>query len=69
MRHFLLTISGLWALFILGCKTRFRFRGPYWRWRLETAFGADRSKWPPRRDRWRAMLEYGRWVRRMKRGM
>lgn len=52
----------------LAARSRFRMGGPYWRWRLETAFGTDRRRWPPRRQRLLAALEYGRWVRRMRRG-
>lgn len=61
------TLGGLWELLRLGVKTRFRFRGPYWQWRMETAFGHDRSRWPSFRERVRAALEYGKWVRRMRR--
>jgi hypothetical protein len=61
------TIGGLWELFRLGVKTRFHFRGPYWQWRLETAFGTDRSKWPPLRRRVHAAIDYGKWIHRMRR--
>jgi hypothetical protein len=36
---------------------------------METAFGADRSKWPPARERRRAALEYGAWVGSMRKLM
>ena len=67
MRWMIETIGGLWELLRLAFKTRFRLRGKYWRWRFETAFGNDPSRMPPRRERLRAMLEYGRWVYRMRR--
>ena len=68
MRTIVVTLGGLWELLHLGMVTRFRFRGPYWRWRLETAFGNDPAKRPPRRQRLLAVFEYARWVFRMKRG-
>ena len=40
---------------------------PYWKWRNETAFGTDSTKRPPLRERIYAILEYGKWVHRMKR--
>ena len=67
MRSFLDTLGGLWELLLLGFKTRFRFGGPYWQWRMNTAFGADREHRPPLRQRLLATLEYARWVHRMKR--
>jgi len=68
MRRFIDTIGGLWELALLAGRTRFRLSGPYWRWRMETAFGSDQAHQPPRRQRLMAMLEYGQWVYRMKRG-
>ncbi|MBT8484695.1 MAG: hypothetical protein HKO59_05170 [Phycisphaerales bacterium] len=67
MRWLVETAGGLLELVRLGGRSGFRLRGPYWRWRLETAFGSDRSAWPPRRQRLAAMLEYARWVYRMRR--
>ncbi len=60
------TISALWNLFLLGWKTGFRMRGPYWRWRMETAFGTDAARMPTAAARRRAVLEYGAWVGRMR---
>jgi len=60
-------VRGLWNLALLGAKTRFRLRGRYWTWRMETAFGADRSKWPSGAERRRAAIEYGAWVGAMRR--
>jgi hypothetical protein len=34
---------------------------------METAFGADESRWPPAGERRHAMLEYARWSWRMRR--
>jgi hypothetical protein len=65
--HPLHAARGAWNLLMLGFKTRFRLRGSYWSWRMETAFGLDRSKWPPLRKRMRAALEYGAWVGSMRR--
>lgn len=66
MKRVIETIGGMWELFRLAAKTRFRMRGKYWTWRSETAFGIDPSKMPNRRQRWRAMIDYGKWVRRMR---
>jgi hypothetical protein len=68
MRWLVETIGGLWELLLLGFRTRFRFSGPYWRWRIETAFGGDPAQHPPKRQRLHAVLDYARWVYRMKRG-
>lgn len=59
------TLGGVYELTRLAFITRFRFRGDYWRWRLHTAFGRG---YPPRAELIRSVLEYGRWVRRMRRG-
>lgn len=61
------TLAGISELIRLGAITRFRFRGPYWKWRLSTAFGRGypASRW----ELLRSVLEYGRWVRRMRRLM
>jgi hypothetical protein len=65
VRWLLDTVGGLYQLARLGVLTRFRFRGPYWQWRLHTAFGRG---YPPTRELLRSVLEYGRWMHRMKRG-
>ena len=61
-------LFGCWELLLLAVRSRFRLRSGYWRWRAETAFGADPARRPPRRERWRQVLAYGRWVHEMKRG-
>lgn len=58
------TLGGLYQLARLGVVTRFRFRGAYWHWRLHTAFGRG---YPPRRELFRSVLDYGRWMHRMRR--
>lgn len=59
------TIGGACELFRLGCLTGFRFSGSYWTWRLYTAFGRGK---PPRNEMFRAVLDYGCWMRRMRTG-
>jgi len=66
-KRLLETLGGLAALCRLAAACGFRFRGRYWRWRMETAFGSDPADWPPRRERLGAILDYGRWVYRMRR--
>ena len=61
-------LGGLYELARLGVLTRFRFGGPYWQWRMETAFGSDPAMRPPLSERLHAALAYGRWIYRMKRG-
>jgi ribosomal protein L34 len=58
------TLWGVYELLRLGVLTRFRFRGPYWRWRMETAFG--RGMPASRRELVRAALAYGRWMHEMR---
>ena len=61
------TLTALWELLLLAAHTGFRLHGPYLNWRRETAFGSDASQQPARGERWHALLDYGRWVHRMKR--
>jgi len=58
------TIGGVYQLARLGVVTGFRFRGPYWSWRLHTAFGRGT---PGRWEMVTSILEYGRWMHRMRR--
>ncbi len=67
MRRLIETVGGLWELLLLAARSRFRLRGAYWRWRAETAFGSDCETRPPLIRRLGAVLDYGRWVYRMKR--
>lgn len=60
------TLGGLWELALLAARTGFRFRGRYWRWRADTAFGTDPATRPPSRERLAMILEYGRWLWRMR---
>ncbi|HRP63106.1 MAG TPA: hypothetical protein PK400_07435 [Phycisphaerales bacterium] len=68
MRTLLDTIGGIWELFLLAWKSGFRMRNAYWKWRYETAFGTDPAKMPSAKERRKAILDYGRWVYRTKRG-
>jgi len=68
MNRVIETIGGVWELARLAAASRLRLRSGYWRWRYETAFGNDPLVRPRVAARWRATLEYGRWVHRMKRG-
>lgn len=61
----LANLGAVYELARLGVLTRFRFRGPYWQWRMHTAFG--RGYPPSRLELVRAVLAYGRWMRRMRR--
>ena len=58
-------VSGSLELLRLAWVTRFRFRGPYWHWRMETAFGRGT---PSRSEMARAAVKYGAWARRMRKG-
>ncbi len=58
-------LSALYHLFRLAALSRFRFKGPYWTWRMHTAFG--RGMPATRTELCRSLLEYGRWVARMRR--
>lgn len=57
-------LGGLWQLARLGVITRFRFKGPYWQWRMHTAFG--RGMPSSRVELIRAVLAYGIWMHRMR---
>jgi len=59
------TIGGLYELVRLGVLTRFDFRGPYWTWRLHTAFGNEPVRGA---GAVRSVLRYSRWVYRHRRG-
>jgi hypothetical protein len=68
MSRVLETLGGLWCLALLAMRGAWRRRSSaYWQWRHETAFGHDPTARPPLRERIRAMVDYGRWVYRMKR--
>ncbi len=56
----------MYELFRLGVLTRFDFRGPYWSWRMNTAFGRGM---PSRGQMLASILEYARWTSRMRRGL
>ena len=56
--------GAVYELARLGLISGFRFRGPYWRWRLHTAFGRG---YPRCGELVRGVLAYGRWIRQMRR--
>ncbi len=64
MRRFLETLGGLYQLARLAVISKFRFKGPYWQWRMHTAFG--RGFPSTRTELVRSILEYGRWMHRLK---
>ena len=64
MRRLLENAGGLYELLRLALTSRLRFRGRYWAWRMHTAFGRG---YPGRRELVRGVLEYGRWIYRMRR--
>ncbi len=61
----MLWLCGMWELLRLGAISGFRFRGPYWQWRLQTAFG--RGYPATRRELVESVIEYGVWMHRMRR--
>lgn len=67
MAHIRETIGGWWELLRMAAMTRFRLGGEYWSWRRHTAFGEEGAV--PAAQRRRAMMEYARWVYRMRRTM
>ncbi|MBC7835182.1 MAG: hypothetical protein H7Y88_08785 [Phycisphaerales bacterium] len=66
MNRVLDLIGAVYELARLAILTRFRFKGPYWTWRQHTAFGRGLPE--SRRELLASVLEYGAWVRRMRRG-
>jgi hypothetical protein len=59
-------LGGVYQLGRLGVITRFRFKGPYWEWRNQTAFG--RGVPESKRELLASVLEYGVWMHRMRTG-
>lgn len=66
LRTILETAGGCYELLRLAAISRLRFRGPYWSWRMHTAFG--RGMPASRADLFRSVLAYGRWMWRTRRG-
>jgi len=64
MRWFVDTLGGVYELARLAFLSGFRFRGPYWQWRMHTAFGRGK---PPTPELLHSILDYGRWVYRTRR--
>lgn len=67
IRAILDTLGGVYQLLRLALLTGFAFKGPYWQWRLNTAFG--RGYPAGRAEMFRSVLDYGRWIHRMRRGV
>lgn len=65
MRWIRETCGGLYELIRLGFLSGFRFKGAYWQWRLHTAFG--RGYPASKGELVRSVLEYGRWIHRLRR--
>ncbi len=63
----MLTLRALYELARLAVITRFRMKGAYWQWRTTTALGPEGLAALPAVERRRAVLEYGKWVARMRR--
>lgn len=57
-------VGALWELFRLAWITRFRFRSPYWQWRMHTAFGRG---YPPRAAYRRSIFHFAKWVHQLRR--
>jgi hypothetical protein len=64
MRSLWDNITGTCELLRLAAISGFRLNSPYWKWRSQTAF-ADQP--PAGRQRWAAILEYARWVHKIRR--
>ncbi len=58
-------VGGVYELIRLAWISGLRLRGPYWQWRLHTAFG--RGAPASRAELVRSVLAYGRWVYRLRR--
>jgi hypothetical protein len=58
------TLGGCWQLLRLAAISRFRFSGPYWQWRLHTAFGRGYPR--TKGELAKSILDYGRWMHRMR---
>jgi hypothetical protein len=65
MRRLCENLAGLWQLARLAFISGLRFKGPYWTWRMHTAFGQGMPA--TRGELYRSILEYGRWMARMRR--
>lgn len=58
-------LGGVYELVRLALVSGLRLRGPYWQWRVHTAFG--RGMPGTRGELVRSVLAYGRWVYRLRR--
>ena len=58
-------LGGAIELARLALATRLQLRGPYWQWRMHTAFGRGRPQ--TRAELILSALDFGIWARRMRR--
>lgn len=58
-------VGAAYELARLAVISKFRFKGPYWHWRLHTAFGLNH---PGRAEMAHSVWAYARWVHRMRSG-
>lgn len=58
-------VGGLWALALLALRSGLRFRGAYWSWRMQTAFG--RGMPASRAELLKGLIDYARWMHRVRR--
>lgn len=65
MTYVLEFFGAVYELLRLGVVSRGRLRGSYWTWRLHTAFG--RGYPATKTETLKSILDYGRWVYRMRR--
>jgi hypothetical protein len=65
LRTLIDSIGGVYELARLAVLTRCDFHGPYWTWRLHTAFGNSPIN---RGEAARSVLKYARWIRHQRRG-
>jgi hypothetical protein len=60
----ILTIRGLAHLVMMAAWSGFALRGRYWSWRRSTAMGSGAGV--SRQEARRGVLEYARWIARMR---
>ncbi len=60
-------VVAIFALLRLGVLTRFALSGPYWSWRLHTAYGDPSTNAVPQSRRISHILTYAHWTSHMAR--
>lgn len=58
-------LGGAWALALLALRSGLRFKGAYWTWRMQTAFGRGMPE--SRAELLKGLVEYARWMHRVRR--